>query len=169
MLLIQACVMLALLHPPASVEDAAKTCSAIVEVGEAQAIDPWIWAAMAWRESTFNPLVVGSRGELGAVQVMPGYVVSPRGPFTRDMLTDHLGGVLASAFVIQKWRAAGKTEEEWPRCYASGNNCSVPRWFERRTKGIEKTLRELSRVIEAQPWLNFQLLGLVLQALDSGA
>jgi Transglycosylase SLT domain len=39
--------------------------------GTAHGVDPWLLAAMAFRESGFNPFAMGSLGELGILQLHP--------------------------------------------------------------------------------------------------
>ena len=43
----------------------------IVDVGQEHGIDPWLMAAMAFKESGFNPYAIGSLGELGILQINP--------------------------------------------------------------------------------------------------
>jgi Transglycosylase SLT domain len=43
----------------------------IIDAGEKNGIDPWLLAAMAFRESGMNPFVVGAVGELGLLQLHP--------------------------------------------------------------------------------------------------
>jgi hypothetical protein len=44
----------------------------LVRAGERFNVDPWLMAAMAFRESGFNPFAVGAVGEMGILQVHPG-------------------------------------------------------------------------------------------------
>jgi hypothetical protein len=43
----------------------------LIEAGEQHGIDPWLLAAMAFRESGLNPFAVGLRGEKGILQLHP--------------------------------------------------------------------------------------------------
>lgn len=43
----------------------------LVDAGEKNGIDPWLLAAMAFRESGMNPFAVGAVGELGILQLHP--------------------------------------------------------------------------------------------------
>jgi Transglycosylase SLT domain len=43
----------------------------LIDAGERNGIDPWLLAAMAFRESGMNPFVVGAVGELGILQLHP--------------------------------------------------------------------------------------------------
>lgn len=43
----------------------------LVDAGERNGIDPWLLAAMAFRESGMNPFAVGNVGELGILQLHP--------------------------------------------------------------------------------------------------
>ncbi len=43
----------------------------LVDAGAKNGIDPWLLAAMAFRESGMNPFVVGAVGELGILQLHP--------------------------------------------------------------------------------------------------
>ena len=43
----------------------------LVEAGDQYGLDPWVLAAMAYRESGLNPFAVGTRGEKGILQLHP--------------------------------------------------------------------------------------------------
>lgn len=43
----------------------------IIDASEKNGVDPWLLAAMAFRESGMNPFVVGAVGELGILQLHP--------------------------------------------------------------------------------------------------
>lgn len=43
----------------------------LIDAGEKNGVDPWLLAAMAFRESGMNPFVVGAVGELGILQLHP--------------------------------------------------------------------------------------------------
>jgi hypothetical protein len=43
----------------------------IVDAGQAYGIDPWLMAAMAFKESGLNPFAQGPVGELGILQIHP--------------------------------------------------------------------------------------------------
>lgn len=43
----------------------------LVEAGHRHGVDPWLMAAMAYRESGYNPFAMGSLGELGILQIHP--------------------------------------------------------------------------------------------------
>lgn len=43
----------------------------LTEAGQQAGVDPWLLAAMAFRESGFNPFAMGSLGELGILQLHP--------------------------------------------------------------------------------------------------
>jgi hypothetical protein len=51
----------------------------LVDAGERNGIDPWLLAAMAFRESGMNPFAVGGVGELGILQL------HPKNPSVRDV------------------------------------------------------------------------------------
>jgi len=122
-LLVTACVLLAAATPSASEEHAHYTCEAIENQAPEQGIDPWFLAGMAWRESRFDPTVVGSLGELGPLQVLPQYVTGRRGPFEVADLPTYEGGVGASLYAINRWRFDAGQGPRWPLCYAAGNVC----------------------------------------------
>ncbi|MDH5672064.1 MAG: lytic transglycosylase domain-containing protein [Myxococcales bacterium] len=44
----------------------------LVKAGRERGVDPWVMAAMAFRESGFNPFALGSLGEMGILQINPG-------------------------------------------------------------------------------------------------
>jgi soluble lytic murein transglycosylase-like protein len=54
------------------------------DAGEANGIDPWLLAAMAFRESGLNPFAVGGVGELGILQLHPRNARSRGVRFIRD-------------------------------------------------------------------------------------
>lgn len=56
----------------------------LVSAGKAHGIDPWLLAAMAFRESGFNPFAMGSLGELGILQIHPGRRDAKQVRFIRD-------------------------------------------------------------------------------------
>jgi hypothetical protein len=43
----------------------------LIDAGERNGIDPWLLAAMAFRESGMNPFAIGGVGELGILQLHP--------------------------------------------------------------------------------------------------
>jgi hypothetical protein len=43
----------------------------LVDAGESFGIDPWLMAAMAFKESGLNPFARGAKGELGILQIHP--------------------------------------------------------------------------------------------------
>ena len=57
----------------------------IVDAANRQGVDPWLMAAMALRESGFNPFATGSVGEMGILQIHP---KSPRAKQVR-FIQDH--------------------------------------------------------------------------------
>lgn len=44
----------------------------LVDAAEHHSLDPWLMAAMAFKESGFNPFALGSLGEMGILQINPG-------------------------------------------------------------------------------------------------
>jgi hypothetical protein len=54
------------------------------EAGERNGIDPWVLAAMAFRESGLNPFAVGGVGELGILQLHPRSATSKNIRFVKD-------------------------------------------------------------------------------------
>lgn len=56
----------------------------LVSAGDAHGIDPWLLAAMAFKESGFNPFAMGSLGELGILQINPGRRDAREVRFIRD-------------------------------------------------------------------------------------
>ncbi|MGD8860127.1 MAG: transglycosylase SLT domain-containing protein [Myxococcales bacterium] len=43
----------------------------LVRAGQRFGVDPWLMAAMAFRESGFNPFALGAAGEMGILQINP--------------------------------------------------------------------------------------------------
>lgn len=56
----------------------------LVEAGDRHGVDPWLMAAMAYRESGFNPFAMGSLGELGILQIHPKGPTAMSVRFVRD-------------------------------------------------------------------------------------
>jgi hypothetical protein len=56
----------------------------LVNAGKSFGIDPWLMAAMAVKESGFNPFAMGSLGELGILQINPGRRDARTVRFIRD-------------------------------------------------------------------------------------
>jgi hypothetical protein len=56
----------------------------LVDVGQAHGLDPWLMAAMAFRESGMNPFAKGAIGELGILQINPGRRDARQVRFIRD-------------------------------------------------------------------------------------
>jgi hypothetical protein len=56
----------------------------LVDAGTRRGIDPWLMAAMAFKESGFNPFALGSLGELGILQINPGRRDAKTVRFIRD-------------------------------------------------------------------------------------
>ena len=56
----------------------------LVDVGHAHGLDPWLMAAMAFRESGMNPFARGAIGELGILQINPGRRDARQVRFIRD-------------------------------------------------------------------------------------
>jgi hypothetical protein len=54
------------------------------DAGERNGIDPWLLAAMAFRESGLNPFAVGQVGELGILQLHPRSPASKNVRFVKD-------------------------------------------------------------------------------------
>jgi hypothetical protein len=56
----------------------------LVNAGQKHGIDPWLMAAMAFKESGFNPFAMGAVGELGILQINPGRRDARQVRFIRD-------------------------------------------------------------------------------------
>ena len=56
----------------------------LVTAAQNYSIDPWLMAAMAFKESGFNPFALGSVGELGILQINPGRKDASQVRFIRD-------------------------------------------------------------------------------------
>ena len=56
----------------------------LVDAGQTYGIDPWLMAAMAFRESGMNPFAKGAVGELGILQINPGRRDAREVRFIRD-------------------------------------------------------------------------------------
>jgi hypothetical protein len=56
----------------------------LVEAGHKYAVDPWLLAAMAFKESGFNPFALGSIGERGILQINPGRKDAKQVRFIQD-------------------------------------------------------------------------------------
>jgi hypothetical protein len=72
-------------HAPEGCETRLSTFAQyLVEAGTRHGIDPWLMAAMAFKESGFNPFALGSLGELGILQINPGRRDAKTVRFIRD-------------------------------------------------------------------------------------
>jgi hypothetical protein len=59
-------------HAPEGCESRLSTFAQyLVEAGSQHGVDPWLLAAMAFKESGFNPFALGSLGEMGILQINP--------------------------------------------------------------------------------------------------
>ena len=59
-------------HAPEGCEQRLSTFAQyLVEAGSQYGVDPWLMAAMAFKESGFNPFALGSLGEMGILQINP--------------------------------------------------------------------------------------------------
>lgn len=56
----------------------------LIDAGERNGVDPWLLAAMAFRESGMNPFAVGAVGELGILQLHPKNRLVKNVRFVRD-------------------------------------------------------------------------------------
>jgi hypothetical protein len=56
----------------------------LVAAADTHDLDPWVMAAMAFRESGFNPFAMGAIGELGILQINPGRRDAREVRFIRD-------------------------------------------------------------------------------------
>lgn len=60
------------LHPTPAIRARVQAVAPIILAeAAAQRVDPWVVAAVAFRESGFDPTVTGARGELGVMQILP--------------------------------------------------------------------------------------------------
>jgi hypothetical protein len=72
-------------HAPGGCEERlSKFAHYLVDAGRLHGIDPWLMAAMAFKESGFNPFAMGSVGELGILQINPGRRDAKTVRFIRD-------------------------------------------------------------------------------------
>lgn len=72
-------------HAPEGCESRLSTFAQyLVEAGHQHGVDPWLIAAMAFKESGFNPFALGSLGELGILQINPGRRDAKTVRFIRD-------------------------------------------------------------------------------------
>jgi hypothetical protein len=72
-------------HAPEGCEERLSTFAQyLVEAGSRHKVDPWLLAAMAFKESGFNPFALGSLGELGILQINPGRRDAKTVRFIRD-------------------------------------------------------------------------------------
>ena len=93
-----------LLTPGISKEAASRGCMMapnFVDSGERHNQDPYVLAAIAWRESNFNPKLIGSSGECGTMQVLPQYSA-----FTCQELQGRFG-VEGGTRALKGWRGKG--------------------------------------------------------------
>ncbi len=101
---------------------------ALCDAGSRYDVDPYLLTAMAWRESTFRPIVLslkklGPAGEKGLLQV--GREAAATCP---HFMTDVKGQALCGArWLAQAYRECGDntTDEQGLAMYASGNTCNM--------------------------------------------
>jgi hypothetical protein len=65
-------------------ERLSKFAQYLVDAGRLHGIDPWLMAAVAFKESGFNPFARGALGELGILQINPGRRDAKSVRFIRD-------------------------------------------------------------------------------------
>lgn len=93
-----------LLTPGVGKEAAERGCSMapqFVESAERHNQDPYLLAAIAWKESGFDPQKVGSSGECGVMQVLPRY-----SRFTCKQM-QAADGIEAGARALEGWKGSG--------------------------------------------------------------
>ncbi len=118
--LVLACMALELSHDkdPA---DAERVCSLIEQMAPLAGLDPYEIAALAWRESRFEPDVVSRSGCMGTMQVNPTW-----SPYNSREIATHEGSVAAGVLAILYWKE--REGDKWMHCYNSGNTCYAPRY-----------------------------------------
>jgi len=117
-------------------ERAALVCSAIERLAPHSDLDPVLVAAVAWRESRFDPAAQGTAGERGVLQVKPYWILHPRGPFASPyQLHSVEGGVKAGLLTMVRFRAYAQSSRarhlgvhprDWLNCYGAGVACDKP-------------------------------------------
>lgn len=94
----------------------------VVEAAEAQSVPAPILAAIAWRESRFNPDVVSRVGACGAWQVIPRYVEAD------DCVGVVEQGADAGADMLRRWLRRKKTFDRALQAYAGCSRKRCP-WY----------------------------------------
>lgn len=104
-------------------------------------VDPYLVAAIAWKESRFTPSARSRTGDCGIMQVNPRW-----SPYNCVQLLDLRTGIRAGIQSMLYWRKRfGKREPnyEWLCHYNSGNKC----W--RRSRAYARKVRSLrSRLLK---------------------
>lgn len=136
---------------------AVATVSAIHELAPEFDRDPVRVAALAIKETRCRADVVGTRGEVGPLQVMPWYL-RPR-VSVADAST-HAGGVRAGLLALERWEAHLSANPRlsarrlkvpvtaW-HCYASGNHCYAPT-AEARLRKVQAMIHGAASAIVVQ-------------------
>lgn len=131
-----ACIALAAAEQP-DTQRTEMVCKAIEQLAPEYDQDPYLVAAVAWKESRFDPTVTSGAGARGIMQVMPSHVLKPHGPFS-DAGELHTidGGVRAGLLTMVKFKAYAKSSvarrrgirpSDWLKCYLVGVRCKPAR------------------------------------------
>lgn len=146
-------------------------CEAIEFFSEAQDVDPYVIAAIAWHESTWSPRLVSlDREDYGPMQVRVRQATGNRWVrglggqvCTREWVRSVWGGVECGVWVFTYWRdqlPRLHKDRRWPRrsvlgCYAMGQACI----HNHAARDIEKMAGQLRRLAEfaESPWQSAEL------------
>jgi len=150
-LLVCACIALASTESVPA-ERAQVACESIEDQASKSGFDPAFIAAMAWRESRFDPSALGGGGEIGLLQVKPYFVTGVHGPYNVPDLYAVDTNVEAALLVMRRWRSFGG--EKWAHCYASGVSCDKPKavaWADAMAAWLRRYMArlEVKRAAEA--------------------
>jgi soluble lytic murein transglycosylase-like protein len=109
--------------------------------------DPYVLAAIAWQESNFTPMTIGSSGECGTMQVLPRY-----SRFTCKQMQEGKG-VEAGARALNGWGSAKNVERALYRynCgYRQLGRCShYSREVLRKSRSIKKNRPTWAATLES--------------------
>ena len=120
--LVLACMALAMAHDKDPIH-AEAVCGLIGEMAPLAGLDSYELAALAWRESRFDPGVVSRTGCMGPMQVNPTW-----SPYKKREIAGYEGGVAAGVLAILYWKE--REGDQWMHCYNSGNPCHAPRYVQ---------------------------------------
>ncbi|HEX7480410.1 MAG TPA: transglycosylase SLT domain-containing protein [Polyangiales bacterium] len=124
----------------------------LTDAGDKHGVDPWLLAAMAFKESGFNPFAMGSLGELGILQLHPNNPRSKGVRFLHDewyrqRCRKQVGACQrevvdrAAQLLVKSLELCGGDMDDALGAYNTGR-CGGNRVYTKRILGERQTLRQ---------------------------